>query len=914
MAAIDFPTATSNGQTFEADSGVIYTYVGTPPNGFWSGTFGTTGLTTLDGRYIAKNDSNTIQTIQTQGLKFNNGSADTILIDGLNGKIGIGTTSPSVKLQVDGTGVEVRASDNANSKNISLYGGTSANDPAITFTDALRFYSNSASAERMRIDSSGNAGIGTTSPNFLLDVVGTSGSSSVAEFSYTGGNSVYLKLANASNTQGFIGYETQDLTFYTNNTEKMRLDSSGRLLVGTSSASSSAPLIQAQGPSTGDSAGRIVLSRGSSGQGTSSGTKWGELQFENNGSLIAGRISCEVDAAVSAGESPGRLVFSTTADGASSPTERMRINNLGDVGVGTTAPTYYGGNFRTLEVAGSAGNDGGIFSTVTADNAVKAYFYTESTSDTATIGTVTNHPLLFRTNTVERMRINSSGNVGVGTTSINNKFVIASSGSTPAYFHSVNASTGTSGNDGIVMGMGDATNAYFWNYESGSIVFATNATERMRLDSSGRLGIQNSSPGSMSAGADDLVIGSANSDIGITLASSTTGSGNIFFVDSAAPSGVNAFTGYIQYDHGANILSFGQNTDVRMRIDQNGATKCSTSTSLSTRFSGNIYHLSHNHNNGNVAHIFENSGNSTPYGIYVQFSGASPDNNTQYFISCEDTSSQRFYVWSDGDVVNHDNSYGAISDVKLKQDIVDSGSQWDDLKNLRVRKFKFKSDVEAYGDEAKTLIGLVAQEAELVSPGLVKESPDTDSDNNDLGTTTKSVNYSVLYMKAVKALQEAMNRIETLELPNKNPFNISQTTSLLNNPFITFLNINGDTAGSIIQNGVNSVTYATSSDYRLKDNVVELTAAIPRLKQLAPKRFNFTAAADVTVDGFLAHEAQAVVPEAVTGSHNQIDGDGNPVMQGIDQSKLVPLLTAALQEAIGRIETLEAKVATLEGS
>ena len=833
MAAIDFPTATSNGQTFEADSGVIYTYVGTPPNGFWSGTFGTTGLTTLDGRYIAKNDSNTIQTIQTQGLKFNNGSADTILIDGLNGKIGIGTTSPSVKLQVDGTGVEVRASDNANSKNISLYGGTSANDPAITFTDALRFYSNSASAERMRIDSSGNAGIGTTSPNFLLDVVGTSGSSSVAEFSYTGGNSVYLKLANASNTQGFIGYETQDLTFYTNNSERMRIDSSGRLLVGTTSASSNLGLLVVQGYA-GVTAGEgtLDLVRGNNVTGTAQGL--GSINFGHS-QYQGASIDAVSEGAWTEGSShPSRLVFSTTANNSSSPTERMRIN--------------------------------------------------------------------------------SSGNVGVGTTSINNKFVIASSGSTPAYFHSVNASTGTSGNDGIVMGMGDATNAYFWNYESGSIVFATNATERMRLDSSGRLGIQNSSPGSMSAGADDLVIGSANSDIGITLASSTTGSGNIFFVDSAAPSGVNAFTGYIQYDHGANILSFGQNTDVRMRIDQNGATKCSTSTSLSTRFSGNIYHLSHNHNNGNVAHIFENSGNSTPYGIYVQFSGASPDNNTQYFISCEDTSSQRFYVWSDGDVVNHDNSYGAISDVKLKQDIVDSGSQWDDLKNLRVRKFKFKSDVEAYGDEAKTLIGLVAQEAELVSPGLVKESPDTDSDNNDLGTTTKSVNYSVLYMKAVKALQEAMNRIETLELPNKNPFNISQTTSLLNNPFITFLNINGDTAGSIIQNGVNSVTYATSSDYRLKDNVVELTAAIPRLKQLAPKRFNFTAAADVTVDGFLAHEAQAVVPEAVTGSHNQIDGDGNPVMQGIDQSKLVPLLTAALQEAIGRIETLEAKVATLEGS
>ena len=72
MAAINFPTATSNGQTFTADTGVIYTYIGTPPNGFWSGTFGTTGLATLDGRFVALNDGNSIQTMQTQGLKFNN--------------------------------------------------------------------------------------------------------------------------------------------------------------------------------------------------------------------------------------------------------------------------------------------------------------------------------------------------------------------------------------------------------------------------------------------------------------------------------------------------------------------------------------------------------------------------------------------------------------------------------------------------------------------------------------------------------------------------------------------------------------------------------------------------------------------------------------------------------------------------
>jgi hypothetical protein len=116
-----------------------------------------------------------------------------------------------------------------------------------------------------------------------------------------------------------------------------------------------------------------------------------------------------------------------------------------------------------------------------------------------------------------------------------------------------------------------------------------------------------------------------------------------------------------------------------------------------------------------------------------------------------------FLVWSNGNVVNTNNSYGAISDIKLKKNIVDASSQWNDLKALKVRKYNFKEG------PTHTQIGLVAQEVELVSPGLVSESPDRDEEGNDLGTVTKSVNYSVLYMKAVKALQEAMERIEALE-------------------------------------------------------------------------------------------------------------------------------------------------------
>ena len=119
-----------------------------------------------------------------------------------------------------------------------------------------------------------------------------------------------------------------------------------------------------------------------------------------------------------------------------------------------------------------------------------------------------------------------------------------------------------------------------------------------------------------------------------------------------------------------------------------------------------------------------------------------------------------FGVYTNGNVVNTNNSYAGISDIKLKENIVYANSQWNDLKALQVRNYNFKEET---GQQTHTQIGLIAQEVELVSPGLVTESPDRDEEGNDLGTTTKSVNYSVLYMKAVKALQEAMERIETLE-------------------------------------------------------------------------------------------------------------------------------------------------------
>ena len=176
-----------------------------------------------------------------------------------------------------------------------------------------------------------------------------------------------------------------------------------------------------------------------------------------------------------------------------------------------------------------------------------------------------------------------------------------------------------------------------------------------------------------------------------------------------------------------------------------------------------------------------------------------------------------------------------------------------------------------------------------------------------------------------------------------------------NNRTVDFVDQDSTLCGSINVNaGGNTVSYETSSDYRLKENVIDLTSATTRIKNLKPKRFNFKAKPDTTLDGFLAHEVQSVIPEAASGTKDATETKKNIVLnnkgnvehegvtekdwkqgkidekfandtqwfaekefikpQGVDTSKLVPLLTAALKEAITKIETLEARVQTLENA
>lgn len=131
--------------------------------------------------------------------------------------------------------------------------------------------------------------------------------------------------------------------------------------------------------------------------------------------------------------------------------------------------------------------------------------------------------------------------------------------------------------------------------------------------------------------------------------------------------------------------------------------------------------------------------------------------------------------------------------------------------------------------------------------------------------------------------------------------------------FVRFANVaNNAVIGTIANNGNTATSFNTTSDYRLKENVVTDWDATSRLKELKPSRFNWKTNKDKTVDGFIAHEVSSIVPEAITGEKDAVNKDGTPEYQGIDQSKLVPLLTKALQESIARADALEARIKKLE--
>ena len=549
----------------------------------------------------------------------------------------------------------------------------------------------------------------------------------------------------------------------------MRIDSSGRLLVGTSTARSIVDTSTTQFETVVDnfsqgvsllnhSVGgfypnlRLALSRTNTqgGQGAlNAGTGAGAISFAGSDGTTfrdTASITGQAETLWTSGDTPGRLLFATTPSGSALPVERMRIDSSGRLLVGTsTART----NFNPT------GGD------ISAAIQVEGTTYSTSTLALTTNGAVAAN------NPVPLLLFNRSRGASVGSNTIvaNNDFLGA------VHF---------CGSDGVnfpiasrVVGLVDG--APGTNDMPGRLQFETtpsgssNLLERMRIDSSGRVLVGTSTARTNFYGAIInpqvqietantatralSIVSSASVDAGglLVLAAQKSGAvgGNTIvalgnelgqigflgsdgtnfqpgalirsFVDSAPSTSI--MPGRLQFEvtDGAGFLL------ERMRIDNTGKAGF---------LSGD-----------NTVWTSSTAAAGTTQSIFVgSYSATAPYGGTVSIV-----------IRTNGNVLNTNGSYGAISDLKLKENIVDANSQWDDLKALQVRNYNFKEG------QTHTQIGLIAQEVELVSPGLVNESPDRDEEGNDLGTVTKSVAYSVLYMKAVKALQEAMERIEVLE-------------------------------------------------------------------------------------------------------------------------------------------------------
>jgi len=303
---------------------------------------------------------------------------------------------------------------------------------------------------------------------------------------------------------------------------------------------------------------------------------------------------------------------------------------------------------------------------------------------------------------------------------------------------------------GLLVGIDSDETAVIYQGGNKALRFGTNATERMRIDSSGNVGLGVVPTTDHNPVVEALQIGSTANLFGRNDAEITTLTSNSYLSVAGYPKYIttNEASEYIQ--------TSGNHIWYNAPSGTAGAT-CTLTERLRISAQGQL--TSNSSADDDYGLEIKNNSSTRPYGLEIELVNGT-SNTTQALIVSRSGGNNKFIVWTNGNAQNVNNSYTGLSDLKLKENIVDSGSQWDDLKAVRVRKYSLK-DANL---DAPNMLGVIAQELEEAGmSGLVDEHPDKDDENNDLGTVTKSVSYSILYMKAIKALQEAMTRIETLE-------------------------------------------------------------------------------------------------------------------------------------------------------
>ena len=417
--------------------------------------------------------------------------------------------------------------------------------------------------------------------------------------------------------------------------------------------------------------------------------------------------------------------------------------------------------------------------------------------------------------------------------------------------------------------------------------FVTAGADRVTIDASGNVGINTSSP---TAGYMLHVGGSSGVHTKVKI-EATTATGQAELDLSADPAGVSYLNlgdedshniGYLGYFHSDNSMRFQTNSAERMRIDASGKVGISDSSPSSKLTVGGSATTTAK---PTVAIV------DTTSGATMTMRGQSPK------IAFDVTASGVPKILMDNAGLEFKTgTLDAEGDVDVKIDSsgnvgigTSSPSQLLEINGASNPAFLIK-------DTTNNCITYMYSQDSVATMGSASNHPVVFNVNNG-----EKVRIDTSGNVLVGATTAEGTGVTIASPESGGSFLTTSNTSARNH--IRFKNPNG-VVGSIQTSG-SATTYATSSDYRLKENVVTDWDATTRLKQLKPSRFNFIADADTTVDGFIAHEVQAIVPEAISGTKDAVDADGNAVMQGIDQSKLVPLLVKTIQELEARITTLE---------
>ena len=677
-----------------------------------------------------------------------------------------------------------------------------------------------------------------------------------------------FRLNNAANSENIITAEENGaVSLFFNDSSKLATTATGISVSGDASIGHASPtaILDVR---RGDASGKIAEFHTSTGFGIELG-------------------SSQSEAYIQAGSNQA-LLFNTNVSN-----ERMRITSAGRVGVGTNSPD------APLHVEGASGTQlvveatSGDFAQMdfkiggTQKGAIWTYEATDLMGFFAPSGWGQN----FYTNGTETMRLTSSGNVGIGDSSPSRALSTKSSSVTVGSFESTSASGGlisfvdpNTTND-VTVRVGSLGN---------NLVFQAGGTETMRLTSSGNMALGTTSANEYS-GYTSLTLDNATNGGIIDIERNGVLIGEIFTIGTNFIIQQNNSGGVIQLKNHDNTedIEFGQDY---FRIKQGGAQRMYMNSAGETTFSTKVsVTAADGVRDADYVATFQNQEATSGRNFGVSIAGGTSGSDIALNVVNGAANTALFRVYGDGTtsisggVLINNSAYGANGTLVVQQTADSKGIAIIDSAEANTFFLENDGTINKIRNNSTVPIAFETNSTErmrLDSSGkLYFGTNGADPSSSQTGVRISSTDNTNFWMSS------------------------TPRTSAYDQ--LAFFNGNG-LVGTITTSG-SATAYNTSSDYRLKTDAKPMTGASERVQALNPVNFEWVA--DGTrVDGFLAHEAQAVVPESVTGTKDAVDADGNPEYQSIDQSKIVPLLTAALQEALTEITALKARVTTLEGA